>query len=230
MTLHTTAFQGRPDYTPLHGPGGRRTGVAVAALLVLAVAFAGGGVLLGRATADAAAPPSMALSPHGPAVVVDGIPAGYPRDGAGAATAAVNFLQVCWSAASGVGTVDRIRTQMTAANPSGQVIRTIGQGRAARPDTGQQLTPAAVTVLSQDPDRAVVSVWAVSAYGSTVGDRTRTTGLWFTFDVALSWEQGDWKVADVSATDGPDINGGDPGDASRANQVPMTGALTVFLR
>jgi hypothetical protein len=226
MTLQQTGFRGRPDYTPLHGPGGRRTGVTVAALLVLAVAFAGGGVLVGWVTADAAAPPSLALAPHGPAVVVDGIPAGYPRDAAGAATAAVNFLQVCWSAASGVGTVNRIRTQMTAANPSAEVIRTIGQGRAARPDTGQQLTPAAVTVLSQDLDRAVVSVWAVSAYGSTIGDRTRTTGLWFTFDVALSWEQGDWKVADLSSSDGPDING----DGDRANQVPMTGALTVFLR
>ena len=87
------------------------------------------------------------------------------------------------------------------------------------------MAPAAVTVLSQDEQRAVVSVWAVSAYGGTVGNRTRTTGLWFTFDVALSWEQGDWKVADLSATDGPDANG-----AGRGNHVPMTGALTVYLR
>ncbi|MGS0688868.1 hypothetical protein ACVBEQ_27585 [Nakamurella sp. GG22] len=229
MTMLRNTSRGRPDYTPLHSPGGRRTGVTVAALL-LAAAFTGGGLLLGRATADAAAPPSAALSPHGPAAVVDGVPSGYPRDRAGAATAAVNFLQVCWSAASGSGNPERIRAVMAAANPSAEVVRTIGQGRAARADTGQQLTPAAVTVLSQDERRAVVSVWAVSAYGAAVGELTRTTGLWFTFTVALSWEQGDWKVADLAAADGPDINGDPSNGAGGDNQVPLTGALTVYLR
>jgi len=70
----------------------------------------------------------------------------------------------------------------------------------------------------------VVSVWAVSAYGGTVGNTTRTTGMWFTFTVALSWESSDWKIADLSVADGPD-QGGAGGD----NQVPLTGALTVYL-
>lgn len=214
------------DYTPLHGSGSRRTGLIAAVVLVLGAALVGGGLLLGRATADAAAPAgSMALSPHGPAVIVDGIPAGYPRDRAGAATAAVNFLQTCWSAASGVGDVERIRAIMAAANPSAEVLKTIGQGRVARDDNGQQLTPAAVTVRSQDQQQAVVSVWAVSTYGGTVGNKTRTTGMWFTFTVALSWEQGDWKVADLSVADGPDQDG-----AGGDNLVPLTGALTVYLR
>lgn len=214
------------DYTPLDGRRGR-TGLVTAALLVLAVLLVAGGLLLGRATADPTAdttPSGGALSPHGPSVIVDGIPAGYPRDRAGAATAAVNFLQACWSAASGVGDAERIRAVMAAANPSAEVVNTIGQGRAARVDSGQQLTPAAVTVLAQDDDQAVVSVWAVSAYGGTVGNTTRTTGMWFTFTVALSWESSDWKIADLSVADGPD-QGGAGGD----NRVPLTGALTVYL-
>ena len=216
-----------PDYTPLDGRGGRRAGLVTAAVLVLAVALVGGGLLLGRATADPTASTASAggaLSPHGPTVIVDGIPSGYPRDRAGAATAAVNFLQACWSAASGVGDVERIRAVMAAANPSVQVVKTIGPGRVARPDSGQQVTPAAVTVLSQDDEQAVVSVWAVSAYGGTVGDTTRTTGMWFTFTVALSWESGDWRIADLSVVDGPDSDG-----VGGDNQVPLTGALTVYL-
>lgn len=213
------------DYTPLDGRGGRRTGLITAALFGLAAALLGGGVLLGRATADTTLPAEQAtLSWHGPTRIVDGIPIGYPRDRAGAAAAAVNFLQACWSAASGVGDVDRIRAVMAAANPSPDVVKTIGPGRVARPDSGQQLTPAAVTVLSQDDQHAVVSVWAVSAYGGTVGNTTRTTGMWFTFTVALSWESSDWKVADLSVVDGPD-SGGVGGE----NQVPLTGALTVYL-
>lgn len=214
-----------PDYTPLHGRGGRRPGLIAVAAVVLGVALLGGGLVVGRVTADPApAGRSMALSPHGPATVVDGIPAGYPRDREGAASAAVNFLQTCWSAASGVGDVEKIRASMAAANPSAEVVKTIGQGRVASPDSGQQLTPAAVTVRSQDDQQAVVSVWAVSSYGGTVGDQTRTSALWITFTVALSWEQGDWKVADLSITDGPDAfgTGGD-------NLVPLTGALTVYL-
>ncbi|GGM09984.1 hypothetical protein [Nakamurella endophytica] len=219
------------DYTPLHGRGSRRTGLLATVVLVVGAVLLGGGLLLGRATANASsaaaalAAGSMVLSPHGPAMVVDGIPAGYPRDRAGAATAAVNFLQTCWSAASGVGDVERIRAVMAAANPSAEVLKTIGQGRVARDDSGQQLTPAAVTVRSQDQQQAVVSVWAVSAYGGTVGNKTRTTGMWFTFTVALSWEQGDWKVADLSVADGPDDDG-----AGGENLVPLTGALTVYLR
>lgn len=215
-----------PDYTPLHGRGGvRPPGLIAIAAVVLGAALVGGGLVLGRVTADPApASGSMALSPHGPAVVVDGIPAGYPRDRAGAASAAVNFLQTCWSAASGVGDVEKIRASMAAANPSAEVVKTIGQGRIASRDSGQQLTPAAVTVRSQDDQQAVVSVWAVSSYGGTVGDQTRTSALWFTFTVALSWEQDDWKVADLSITDGPDAGG-----AGGANQVPYTGALTVYL-
>ena len=216
----------RPDYTPVHGPGGRRGGLLTVGVLAVAAVLVGGGLLLGRITAASALPsPSMALPPHGPAVLVDGVPSGYPRDRAGAATAAVNFLQACWSAASGVGDAQRIRAVMAAANPSAEVVRTIGQGRAAGTGSGQQLTAAAATVLSQDEQRAVVSVWAVSAYGAVVAGRTRTTGMWFTFQVALSWEQQDWKVADVSVTDGPDATGG-----GADNQVPLAGALTVYVR
>lgn len=212
------------DYTPLTGRGGRRTGVLTAALVVVGTVLVGGGLLLGRATADTTAPAEEPLSPHGPAQIVDGIPTGYPQDRAGAATAAVNFLQACWSASSGVGDVERIRTVMVAANPSAEVLKTIGPGRVARADSGQQLTPASVTVLSQQDDQAVVSVWAVSAYGGTVGNATRTTGMWFTFTVAMSWEQSDWKVADLSVADGPDQDG-----AGGTNLVPLTGAFTVYL-
>ena len=38
---------------------------------------------------------------HGPMVLVDGVPAGYARDRAGASAAAVNFLQVCYTASVG---------------------------------------------------------------------------------------------------------------------------------
>lgn len=215
----------RPDYTPVTGTGSRRA-IRWLAGLVAVIVLAGGMFLTGRWSAspssDAAGAPVIRSS-HGPTVLVDGVPAGYTRDRAGAAAAAVNFLQVCYTASVG-GLDPATITATSLATTATDAARVMpGPSRAADPGLGQQLTPLSVTAGSIDQNTATVTVWAGAVYGAR-NPQPVTLTQWATFTVRLVWESSDWKVDDVTYSSGPT-----PDTAiATGDQTPMPGVITVF--
>ena len=189
--------------------------------------LAGGVFLAGRWSAapeaDAAAAAAVIRSSHGPALLVDGVPAGYSRDRSGAAAAAVNFLQVCYTASVGGLDPATITATSLAGTATDAARRMPGPSRAADPGVGQQLTPLSVTVVSADENTATVTVWAGAVYGA-VKPQPVTLTQWATFTVRLVWQSSDWKIADVT-----DVAGPTPDSAIAAgDQTPLPGAITVF--
>lgn len=216
----------RPDYTPVTRPG-RTRAVGWLAGLVVVVVVAGGMFLTGRwsaaPAADTAAAP-MVRSPHGPTVLVDGVPAGYTRDPQGAAAAAVNFLQVCYTASVGGLDPTTITTTSLATTATDTARAMPGPARAADPGVGQQLTPLSATVGSVDGNNATVTVWAGAVYGAAKPQPVTLT-QWATFTVRLVWQSSDWKVDDVTYRSGPT-----PDTAiATGDQTPLPGAITVFM-
>ena len=218
------------DYTPL--PGGRRRLSRLAAMVAGGVFAAAGLVGLGMwwapGSVDAAPGGAdagvVARSPHGPERITEGVPSGFSRDEWGAASAAASLLQVCWAAASGAVDAARVRAVMVAADASPAVLELAGPGRAGVGAWGQQLSPVGVRVERWEPDRAVVSVWAVSLYGAETGSgAAATSAAWLTATVALVWRDGDWRTVDVRVVEGPDPNG-----AGDRGWVPLPAAVTVF--
>jgi hypothetical protein len=193
--------------------------------LVIVAALTAGGFVVGRSTApatDTAAPAQLVRSPHGPTVLTDGVPAGYTRDRPGAAAAAVNYLQVCYTAA--VGGVDpAVITATSLATTATDAARGMpGPSRVQDPGVGQQLTPLSVTVSSADENTAVVKVWAAGVYGARSPSPVTLT-QWTTFTVRLVWES-DWKIADVADAQGPDPQAA----ISTGDATPLPGLITVF--
>ena len=215
----------RPDYTPVTGTGNGRAARGLTGLMIAAL-LAGGVFLAGRwsvSPAEDATTAAVLRSAHGPTVLVDGVPAGYARDRFGAAAAAVNFLQVCYTASVGGIHPETITGTTLASTATDAARRMPGPSRAADPGVGQQLTPLSVTVVSAEENTATVTVWAAAVYGA-VTPQPVTLTQWVTFTVRLVWESADWKIVDVT-----DVSGPTPGTAiADGGQTPLPGAITVF--
>lgn len=216
----------RLDYTPVTGTRGGRAARWIGGLLLVGL-LAGGVFAAGRWSAAAPEVDTSAAavlrSSHGPMVLVDGVPAGYARDQAGASAAAVNFLQVCYTASVGGVSPATIRSTSLATSATDAARAMPGPTRALDPGTGQQLTPLSVTVGALDENSATITVWAAAVYGARQ-PQPITVNQWATFTVRLEWEASDWKIADVTYTDGPT-----PDTAiATGDQNPLPGALTLF--
>lgn len=215
----------RPDYTPLTRTGSGRAARWLAGLVAVAVTAAGM-FLAGRwsaaPAADAPGAPVLRSS-HGPSMLVDGVPAGYVRDRSGAAAAAVNFLQVCYTAS--VGGIDPASITATSlATTATDAARAMpGPSRTADPAVGQQLTPLSVTVGSVNENTATVTVWAGAVYGAAKPQPVTVT-QWVTFTVRLVWQASDWKVDDVTYSSGPTPDAA----ITTGDQTPLPGVITVF--
>jgi hypothetical protein len=215
----------RPDYTPVTATGTGRAVRLMAGLVGIGL-LAGGVFLAGRWSAPPTADTASAAvirSSHGPTLLIAGVPAGYSRDRSGAAAAAVNFLQVCYTASVGGLDPATIAATSVADTATDAARRMPGPSRTVDPGVGQQLTPLSVTVISADQDTATVTVWAGAVYGA-VKPQPVTLTQWATFTVRLVWQSSDWKIADVT-----DVAGPTPDTAIAAgDQTPLPGAITVF--
>ncbi|MGN2638738.1 hypothetical protein ACTD5D_21715 [Nocardia takedensis] len=138
---------------------------------------------------------------HGPTRVVDDVPAGYTRDRAGAATAAVNIVQALAQAGHGRVRMDAVVATMIAENPGPQLARAIEVGRdRAAGYAVLNVLPAAVTVTAFTDTSAEVTVWAmgVSRASITPTDPVSVMTLWTTNTVSLLWQDEDWKAVEKS--------------------------------
>jgi len=232
-------------YTPVNGNRNGRVLLTLLLAAIIAVAAVFGGYLWGHHTATAAAGQSAAVDgsavtaavptvPAGPARIVGGIPSGFSHDRNGAIAAGIGFLQAVASVDAGMTKVTAVRAQALAANPSATVIKQLTdngyQDGTASPGFKSiyYSTPLAVKVVAVSAGSAQLSFWECLTGGdSTVpGNPAEATTTCNAADVALSWEKGDWKVADFLATNGDHMSVYDL--VRNKGYLVLAGAYTVL--
>lgn len=204
--------------------------VVVLIVVVLAVAASCGGSEDGGEGAQSSAAIGSA---HGPASIVDGIPAKYTHDKPGAATAAVNFVQSVDQARQGRtsgATLKDTRVGPTPSEALTKVLDVASDRTAGR--TVFNSAPAMVTVPTYSDEQATVSVWAVGTSQSPVNDdgKVGVLTLWTTTTVTLQWIDEDWKATDWQFQSGPNPDEVTLPEADAAlSKTAMTGYYSFFV-
>ena len=145
---------------------------------------------------------------HGPTTTIDGVPAGYTRDQAGAQTAAVNFIQASGQTYQGRIDGAKLREVSVSSNPS-PALESVIDISSGRTDTNKTVNnvPLIVTVTDFTQDSATVSVWGMGVGQTPVSDDSDKVGIltvYSTTTVTVVWEDGDWKAQDWKFVTGPD--------------------------
>lgn len=185
--------------------------VIVAVVLILTI---GGGK-----DSDAADQGSVSVgAPHGPTSVTSGVPTGYTHDMDGAASAAVNYMQLVGNAQTGRVDVAKVRELATVPNPEanlGKVLETASDRRQSQANTGTTV-PVSVAVGSTSADEAVVTIWATSVgvFRKAMPDgkpdpnarNAQMASLWSTTRIAVRWDEGKrtWLAKDWGYKQGPE--------------------------
>ncbi|WP_068165701.1 hypothetical protein [Rhodococcus phenolicus] len=173
-------------------------GLFVLTLVVLLVAATvGGGGKTNSATVRTG---------HGPNEITSGIPHGYNRTQAGAQTAASNFVQAANQVSLGRITAEDVKSVLVGSDATDALVAVIDDSASQSDDTVMNVLPALINVTDYSDDRAVVSVWAVSASQNDLSGTGKVSviTLWATTTVTLQWEDGDWKAVDWSFRSGPE--------------------------
>ena len=214
-------------YTPVQGNPGAKRVIAVVVVVLPLVAGVGGGYLWGDHSADqdaaaqtaaaATAPGGVAaggsavvpVSKGGPARIVGGVASGYTDDRQGGISAGVGFLQTIAMVDAGLVTTAAASTQVLAANPSTAAVKVLTLGPGMGPQAGFEQEdidyPLAVKVISATKTATQLSFWTCGTGGSSTiaGQPVLAMTSCNLENVALSWEQGDWKAADYQAETPP---------------------------
>ncbi|WP_032375758.1 hypothetical protein [Rhodococcoides fascians] len=147
---------------------------------------------------------------HGPTTTIDGVPAGYTRDQAGAQTAAVNFTQANGQAYAGRIDAQRLKDVAVAAEPTPALTEVLDVS-SERQETGRGTVngvPMIVTVENFSQDSATVAVWGMGVSQSRVSqdsDKVGILAIYSTTTVTMVWENDDWKAKDWSYKSGPTL-------------------------
>ncbi|MDV6277549.1 hypothetical protein R3Q06_29080 [Rhodococcus erythropolis] len=177
-------------------------GFSVFALIVgiIAVFTSGGGD-------DSGSGADAIRAAHGPTTTIDGVPAGYTRDQAGAQTAAVNFIQA--NGQTYQGRIDAAKLREVAVSASAtDALNAVIDASSGRTDLGKTVNnvPLIVTVTDFSQDSATVSVWGMGVGQSPVSEGSDKVGIltvYSTSTVTMKWENGDWKAQDWKFVSGP---------------------------
>ncbi|MFF3569246.1 hypothetical protein ACFYXQ_15860 [Nocardia jiangxiensis] len=143
---------------------------------------------------------------HGPVATSHGVPVGYTRDEAGAATAAVNTIQALTQAGQGRVPMAAVVGALIARDPGPHLRASISVGADRSQGTDVvNMIPAAVTVKNFSPLSAQVSVWTMTLSRGAISKDAPVSVItaWSTHVVDLVWEDGDWKVKETTGQVGP---------------------------
>jgi hypothetical protein len=200
------------------GPGrSLPLGVLAAALIAIAVAFVVGRVTVPSQHATRTVTSTVATSSEpSPSRVVDGVAVGYPHTEAGAVASLLADGQtlsdphVLLNASRRAQVLSLIATSQyaqTFAGSGGQALSqaerqtALGRGIASGAQTVFLSVPVAYKVLSYSPQAIKVAGYGVSVVANDQGLSPRAT--WATSTTTAVWQDGDWKVASATSTDGP---------------------------
>lgn len=204
--------------------------------LVAASACAAGVLVMqscGSTAHDNQNPMNTVRVAHGPTAAVDGVPVGYARDRAGAATAAVNAVQALTQAGQGRIRMSAVEHAVVARDPGPGLRRSLGIGANRAPDRDVvNLVPAAVSVAELSPSSARVTLWTVAVSRAAIsdGDPISVITAWATHTVSLVWENGDWKAKDLTSQVGPTPEQTvAPGTQSPLSAVFESGYYSVYV-
>ena len=210
----------------------RRWGWIVLAVLTLALGLVlGRYVLPGAASASGPAPtpttpPQSAglAAPHGPRSITQGVPSGYTDDQAGAATAAVNAVQLRVALAHGQATPATAARLWVASTADTTTRQAFSQGADGSSGDQTNKLPAATRVTSFTATATTVQVWVVSAgTAPAFGGGDVVSAAWTTETYQLVWQGGDWKVVSIQTGQGPQ-----PGDTTTQTVPALTNGLYSF--
>lgn len=206
-------------------------GLALLILVGIIVASCSGG---GSGDGDSTTTTRGIGSAHGPASIVNGIPTGYTRDKPGAATAAVNFMTAVSEAMQGRVSGAKLKDMRVAADASPALLKVIQSASDRREVAGEasSSSPAMTTLQSFSNDKAVVSIWSVTAGQTKLNDEGKIgiMTVWSTTTVTLSWSGEDWKASDWQFANGPDPKNATfpAGDSAMATKM-QTGYYSFFV-
>ena len=138
------------------------------------------------------------------------VPVGYPQSGRGAATAAVNWV-ASFPTVVRMGplrlddTISQLLSEERAASGTEEVVTDyfelfdeLGPGFAERV---WMESPLQVITTGSTEATAEVSVWAMLVTGDLVDGPVEV--LWRTHHISLVWERDDWRIDDVTISEGP---------------------------
>ncbi len=178
-------------------------GAAVAALM--AVVFTAG-ALLGAGTKASTAP--RPASDGSATAAVAGVPIGHPQSRAGAIAAASDYAgalaQLALVGDSALAAGQREVFTPAALSAVGETAR--ADARTTREELGSAAAgavrhaPVGARLLAYGPTSARVALWVVHI---TSGPRGTPAAWWMTEQLSLSWDGSRWRVAEVSAGEGP---------------------------
>ena len=209
-------------------PNYRPDGYLWWAYAVAAVALVAGGILLGRATAETGPPPaadppadgSVVERPDtpGPTATESGMPVGFSSDVDGAVAAATAYTVVLGGPllfdedldqALSVAATDDARADLEAQFTPGAdlLVERLNLDDA---EVVASTAPAGYRIDSfAAGEEASIAVWAA---GFMIAGSTPIPAGWTTTTVDLVWTDGDWKLAGLRSTDGPEPpHGAEPG-------------------
>lgn len=192
-------------YTPAlsSGTSGRRW-ILVGTAVALAAIALGAGFTLGRHTlaTTAAAAPSAA----GDFPLRAGIPIPARHTAAGAATAATNFQIAGFRVGSGnldAAETARALLSAQATTPAQQVLAAPTGSAADLAKSRTSFAPISATVDNFSLERAIVTVWGVSATSSQITPQPGATEDWGRSMISMTWDGTQWRVVDERFVSGP---------------------------
>jgi hypothetical protein len=186
-------------WTMLHGSSGTQLAPSRSDMTVVAIP-------------DRASVPAVA-DVVGPSGRSEGVPVGWRHDVAGAEAAAAAYVSVTGSVARSGPLARRDMLNVFASRRFGPVLvdQVTGDLNRLLFSLGERGVnpagmvwveyPLAVRSEAAGPDAVRVSVWSVSVFAVRSGSVARQS--WRTSELALVWEDGDWKVDRWTAREGP---------------------------
>lgn len=198
----------------------RSLGIALAAILLLAVGVAVGNRTTARGTERSATVTVTVAAPSDETAPTDEAPttrapqpSGFSRTPEGAVAAATAYLRaldgpvlldpaavrrVLTAIVSSQSRDDLVRAYELAA---GQVREQLGVDTGSDTDIVLRTAPVGYRVDGFHPGAATISIWRVGIVGSDA--RVEPRQSWRTETVSLVWEDGTWKVDAVRSSPGP---------------------------